>query len=207
MYTLCRCRCWCRWYVYTPWDILYILYQYLCIYRFYVYFHVCVYKDFAHSSLDTDFFAVCCRLVRVASMRSTGCSSVKFSRFSPKMPNIVLLLTFQCSCGIVILKINPAATLLPTHAIFSCSLFLSCVLSLSLSLALVCIWIVRSLSFVARVLLTCATAWERGRAEGGKGATWSGARATASWCVKRDRVEITLVCVFRDRFVYNRVRT
>lgn len=137
---------------------------------------MCVYKDFAHSSLDTDFFAVCCRLVRVASMRSTGCSSVKFSRFSPKMPNIVLLLTFQCSCGIVILKINPAATLLPTRCdLWLLSLPLLCSLSFSLSPLLssaseLCARSLLSRAFYSRALLHGKGEGQReGRAQLGAG--------------------------------------
>lgn len=208
MYTLCCC-CWCRWYVYTPWDILYILYQYLYIYRFYVYFlYVCIQRFralvFRHGFL--------CRLLPPCSRCLYAVDWLQLGKIFSIFPqnaeyrapaNISMLLRHCYPKNKPGRHIAPNA--LRSLAALSSSLVFS--LFLSLSLALVCIWIVRSLSFVARVLLTCATAWERGRAEGGKGATWSGARATASWCVKRDRVEITLVCVFRDRFVYNRVRT
>lgn len=48
---------------------------------------------------------ILCRLVRVASMRSTGCSSEKFSRFSPEIHTQCgnnAEIVRSCSCGIVI---------------------------------------------------------------------------------------------------------
>lgn len=188
MYTLCCC---CRWYVYTPWDILYIS-QYLYICRFYVY--IFVYTKISRTRLQTRFFAVWCRLVRVASVRSTGCSSEKFSRFSPKKPNSCSCYPFQCSCGIVILKINPAATLLPTCCdLLLLSLPLLRSLSFSVSLPFSRLPM-NPLSFVARsthVLLH----GERGRVKGERRNLERGACHSIVMCEARSCWDHTRVCI------------